>query len=68
MVIPAANYKCGIRVHDGDLKHSLMKENKIDHHMFFFPILCSVIPDLDLGILKMTICVCFRDALKPEAY
>ena len=31
--------------------------------MFFFPFLCSVIPDLDLGILKMLIRVCFRDAL-----
>ena len=31
--------------------------------MFFFPFLCSAIPDLDLGILKMLICVCFCDVL-----
>ena len=33
--------------------------------MFFFPFLCSAIPDLDLGILKMLIRVYFRDALQP---
>ena len=32
--------------------------------MFFFPFLCFVIPDLDLGILKMLVCVCFRDVLQ----
>ena len=31
--------------------------------MFFFPFLCSAIPDLDLRILKMLIRVCFRDVL-----
>ena len=36
--------------------------------MFFFPFLCSSIPDLDLGILKMLIRVCFRDALQPGVY
>ena len=56
---------CGIRLHDADLEHSLMKEKKIDVHMFFFPFLCSDIPDLALGILKMLICVCFRDVLQP---
>ena len=59
---------CGIRLHDGDLEHSLMKEKKIDLHMFFFPFLCSAIPDLDLGILKMLIRVCFRDVLQPAVY
>ena len=39
----------GIRTHDGDLEHSLMKEKK-NLHMFFFPFLCSAIPNLDLGI------------------
>ena len=29
--------------------------------MFFFSFLCSAISDLDLGILKMLIRVCFRD-------
>ena len=53
---------------DGDLEHSLMKEKKIDLHKFFFPSLCSAIPDLDLGILKILICVCFRDALQPSVY
>ena len=53
---------------DGDLEHSLMKEKKIDLHMFFFPFLCSAIPDLDLGILKMLIRVCFRDVLQPGVY
>ena len=33
--------------------------------MFFFPFLCSAIPDLHLGILKMQIRVCFCDLLKP---
>ena len=44
-----------------------MKEKK-DPHMFFFPYLCSAIRDLDLGILKMLICVCFRDVLQPAVY
>ena len=43
-----------------------MKE--IDLHMFSFPFLCSAIPDLDLGILKMLIRVCFRDVLQPGVY
>ena len=36
--------------------------------MFFFSFLCSTIPDLDLGILKMLIHVCFRDALQQGVY
>ena len=36
--------------------------------MFFFPFLCSAIPDLDLGISKTLICVRFRDVLQPAAY
>ena len=36
--------------------------------MFFFPFLCSAIPDLDLGILKMLIRVCFHDVLQPGVY
>ena len=36
--------------------------------MFFFPFLCSVIPDLDLGILKILIRVCFGDVLQPKVY
>ena len=36
--------------------------------MFFFPFLCSVIPYLDLGILKMLIRVCFLDVLQPAVY
>ena len=35
--------------------------------MFFFPFLCSGIPDLALGILKMLIHVCFCDALQPAS-
>ena len=35
--------------------------------MFFFPFLCSTIPDLELGILKMLIRVCFRDVLQPDS-
>ena len=33
--------------------------------MFFFSFLGFAIPDLDLGILKMLIRVCFCDALQP---
>ena len=58
---------CVIRLDDGGLKHSLMKERK-NFHMFYFPFLCSAIPDLDLGILKMLIRVCFRDVLQPGVY
>ena len=58
---------CGIRLHDGDLEHNLMKE-KIDIRLFFFPFLCSAILDLDLGILKMLSRVCFHDALQPAVY
>ena len=36
--------------------------------MFFFSFLCSAIPGLDLGILKMRIRVCFRDVFQPEVY
>ena len=36
--------------------------------MFFFPFLCSGVSDLALGILKMLICVCFRDVLQPVLY
>ena len=36
--------------------------------MFFFPFLCSGIPDLALGILKMLIRLCFRDLLQPAVY
>ena len=44
----------GIRSHDGDKKH--------------FPFLCSAIPNLDLGILKMLIRICFRDTLQAAVY
>ena len=44
------------------------ERKKIGIHMFFFPCLCSAIPDLDLEILKMLICACFRDALQPAVY
>ena len=65
-----SSYKnnCGIWLHAGDLEHSLKKEEKIGLYMFFFSFLCSAIPDLDLGILKMLICVCFRDVLQPGVY
>ena len=59
---------CCIRLHDGDLDHSLMKEKKLDVYKLFFPFLCSEIPDLALGILKMLICVCFRDVLQSAVY
>ena len=36
--------------------------------MFFFSFLCSAPPDLDLGVLKMLIHVCFRDVLQPGVY
>ena len=36
--------------------------------MFLFSFLCSAIPDLNLGILKVLIRVCFRDALHPGVY
>ena len=44
-----------------------MKEKK-DFDLFFIPFLCSSIPDLALGILKMLIDVCFRDVLQPAFY
>ena len=59
---------CGIRLPDGDLEHCLIKEKKIDVFMFFFPFICSGIPYLALGILKILIRVCFRDALQPGVY
>ena len=57
-----------IRLHDSDLQHDLIKEKKIDAHMFFFPFLCSGIPELALGILKLPIRVCFLGALQPAVY
>ena len=59
---------CAIRLQDGDVEHILMKEKKIDIHMFFFPFLYSGFPDLALGILKMLIRVCFRHELQPAVY
>ena len=60
---------CGIRLHDDDLEHSLMKKKKKNRWSYvFFPFLCSAIPDLDLGILKMPIRVWFRDVLQPAVY
>ena len=59
---------CGIQLHDGDLEHILMKQKKrssnvfLPTFMFFFP---TVIPDLDLGILKMIIRVSFGDVIQP---
>ena len=55
-------------MHDADLEHSLIKEKKIDVHMLFVLFLCCGIPDLALEILKMQICVCFRDVLQPAVY
>ena len=36
--------------------------------MFFLPFLCSGIPDLASGILKMLIRLCFRDLLQAAVY
>ena len=55
-------------MHDGDLEHSLMKEKNRCSYMFLFQFLCSGIPDLTLGILKMLIRVCFCDLLQPPVY
>ena len=58
-------------MHYAKLEHRLIKakkKKKKDAHMFFFPFLCSGIPDLALGILKKLICVCFRDVLQPAVY
>ena len=55
---------CRIRLYNPDLEHSLIKE-KIYIIMFFFPFLCSGIPDLALGILKILIRVCFCDTFQP---
>ena len=52
-------------MHDGDLEQCLIKEKKIDVYMFLFPFICSGIPGLATGILKMLIRVCFPDALQP---
>ena len=56
---------CGIRLHDGGLEHSLMKKKIF---MFLISFLCSAIPDLHLGILKMLIRVCFQDVLQAAVY
>ena len=44
------------------------ERKKIDVYMFFSLFLCSGIPNLALGILRMLIHVCFRDALQPAVY
>ena len=61
LIIAAALETTGVPLHAGDLEHSLMKEKKIGLHMFFFSFLCSAIPNLHLGILKMLVRVFFRD-------
>ena len=58
---------CVIRLHDDDLVHKVIKEKKIDLHIGF-TFLHSAIPDLDLGILKMLIRLCFRDVLQSGVY
>ena len=40
----------------------------MDAHAFFLPFLCSDIPDLALGVLKMLIRLCFRDVLQLAVY
>ena len=45
-------------------KKKKKKKKKKDVHMFFFPFLCSGIPDLALGILKMLLSVYFCDVLQ----
>ena len=55
---------CGIRLHAGDLEQP-RERKKIGLYMFFLSFLYSALPDLDLEILKMVICVCFRDVLQP---
>ena len=61
LIIAAALETTAVPLHAGDLEHSLMKEKKIGLHMFFFSFLCSAIPNLHLGILKMLVRVFFRD-------
>ena len=36
--------------------------------MFFFPFLCTAIPDLNLEILNILIRLCFHDGLQPAVY
>ena len=50
------------------IKNIVSLRKKIDVYMFFFPFICSDIPGLALGILKMLIRVCFRDVLQPGVY
>ena len=45
---------------NGDLEHNFLKEKIV--HLFFLPFLCSGVPVLALGILKMLLLLCFRDA------
>ena len=52
-------------MHHTNLEHSLMKEIKIFIRVFFFPFLCSGIPDLALRILKTLIRVFFYDVKQP---
>ena len=55
-------------MHDGDLEHSLLKQKKNRCSYVFLPIFMFWHPDLALGILKMLICICFRDLLQPAVY
>ena len=57
---------CGIQLHDGDLEQSHERKKMI--FMFFFLFLYSAISDLDLGILKVLIRVCFQGVLQPPVY
>ena len=57
---------CGIQLHDGDLEQSHERKKMI--FMFFFLFLYSAISDLDLGILKVLIRVCFQGVLQPAVY
>ena len=57
-----------MQLHADAFEHSLMKDKKIGLYMFFFSFLCFVIPDLDLGILKILICLRFHDVLQPGVY
>ena len=54
----------GIRLHDGDLEHCLIKEKNRCLYVLL-PLKCSDIPGLALGNLKMLTHVCFRDAVQP---
>ena len=66
----ASNNSCSYWKKTAAIETTVVSFGDLEHRSsyVFSSFLCFAIPNLDLGILKMLIRVCFRDVLKPGVY